>query len=70
MSKSKMLSIRLDAALLRKVDLLCISRHRSRGQIIREAVELYFRAYNPTVKMTVIPPSTVTYAEDPLDPSQ
>ena len=42
-----MLSFRLDAALLRKVDLLRISRHRTRGEIIREALELYFRAYNP-----------------------
>ncbi len=47
MSKSKMLSFRLDSALLRKVDLLRISRHRTRGEIIREALELYFRAYNP-----------------------
>ena len=42
-----MLSFRLDAALLRKVDMLRISRHRTRGEIIREALELYFRAYNP-----------------------
>ena len=47
MSKSKMLSFRLDAMLLRKLDMLRISRHRSRGEIIREALELYFRAYNP-----------------------
>jgi metal-responsive CopG/Arc/MetJ family transcriptional regulator len=50
MSKSKMLSFRLDAMLLRKVDILRISRHRSRGEIIRDALELYFRAYNPTTK--------------------
>ena len=42
-----MLSFRLDAMLLRKLDMLRISRHRSRGEIIREALELYFRAYNP-----------------------
>jgi metal-responsive CopG/Arc/MetJ family transcriptional regulator len=51
MSKSKMLSFRLDTSLLRKVDLLRISRHRTRGEIIREALELYFRAYNPQVKV-------------------
>jgi metal-responsive CopG/Arc/MetJ family transcriptional regulator len=51
MSKSKMLSFRLDAMLLRKLDMLRISRHRSRGEIIREALELYFRAYNPQVKV-------------------
>jgi metal-responsive CopG/Arc/MetJ family transcriptional regulator len=45
-----MLSFRLDASLLRKVDTLRISRHRTRGEIIREALELYFRAYNPQVK--------------------
>ena len=48
-NKSKMLSFRLDAALLRKVDLLRMSRHRTRGEIIREALELYFRAYNPQI---------------------
>ena len=69
MNKSKMLSFRLDAALLRKVDMLRTSRHRSRGQIIREAVELYFRAYNPTAEVTVTPPSSATYTEDCLDPS-
>ena len=47
MNKSELLSFRLDAALLRKVDLLRISRHRTRGEIIRDALELYFRAHNP-----------------------
>ncbi len=50
MSKTKMMSFRLDATLLRKVDLLRVSRHRSRGQIIREALEIYFRAYNPILR--------------------
>ena len=50
-----MLSFRLDAMLLRKLDMLRISRHRSRGEIIREALELYFRAYNPITKE--VPPS-------------
>jgi metal-responsive CopG/Arc/MetJ family transcriptional regulator len=45
-----MLSFRLDTSLLRKVDMLSISRHRTRGEIIREALELYFRAYNPLTK--------------------
>jgi predicted transcriptional regulator len=45
-----MLSFRLDAMLLRKVDMLRMARHRSRGEIIREALELYFRAYNPIAK--------------------
>ncbi|CAB5021356.1 MAG: ribbon-helix-helix protein, CopG family [Actinobacteria bacterium] len=47
MSKSKMLSFRLDSALLRKVDMLRASRHRTRGEIIREALELYFRVHHP-----------------------
>ena len=50
MSKSKMLSFRLDAMLLRKVEMLRLSRHKTRGEIIREALELYFRAYNPIAK--------------------
>jgi len=49
MSNSKMLSFRLDVALLRKVDMLRVARHRTRGQIIREALELYFRAHNPII---------------------
>jgi metal-responsive CopG/Arc/MetJ family transcriptional regulator len=49
MSKSKMLSFRLDSALLRKIDLLRISRHKTRGEIIREALQMYFRVHNPVV---------------------
>jgi predicted transcriptional regulator len=56
MNKSRMLSFRLDAALLRKVDMLRTARHRSRGQIIREALELYFRAYNPVSVQTIVNP--------------
>jgi hypothetical protein len=44
-----MLSFRLDSQLLHKVDLLRHIRHRSRGEIIRDALELYFRVYIPTV---------------------
>ena len=44
-----MLSFRLDSALLRKIDLLRISRHKTRGQIIREALQMYFRVHNPVV---------------------
>lgn len=51
MSKSQMLSFRLDAMLLRKVNMLAVSRHRSRGETIREALELYFRAYNPVIRL-------------------
>ena len=54
MSKNRMVSFRLDTAALRKVDILRISRHRSRGQILREAIDLYFRAYNP-----VLPPPQI-----------
>jgi metal-responsive CopG/Arc/MetJ family transcriptional regulator len=68
MSKSQMLSFRLDSTLLRKIDMLRLSRHKSRGEIIREALELYFRAYNPTAKLSVIPPSVATYIEDRPDP--
>jgi predicted transcriptional regulator len=50
-----MLSFRLDAMLLRKVDMLRVSRHRTRGEIIREALELYFRAYNPVLTSSTKP---------------
>ena len=49
MTKDRLLSFRLDGVLLRKLDLLRVSRHRSRGEIIRDALELYFRAHNPIV---------------------
>jgi len=45
-----MLSFRLDASLLRKVDMLRLSRHQGTGEIIREALELHFRAYNPVLR--------------------
>lgn len=44
-----MLSFRLDTALLRKVDMLHLSRHKTRGEIMRDALELYFRTYNPEI---------------------
>ena len=44
MKKTHMVSFRLDAATFRKINLLRIARHRSRGQILREAIDLYFRA--------------------------
>ena len=49
MNKSKMLSFRLDESLLRKVDKLRLSRHRTRGEIIREALQMYFRVHNPEI---------------------
>ncbi len=36
------LTFRLSPAILRKVDLLALQRNRSRGQVVREAVEFYF----------------------------
>ncbi len=42
-----MLSFRLDPALLRKLDLLCIARHVSRGEVIRQSVDLFFRIHSP-----------------------
>jgi predicted transcriptional regulator len=53
MTKTKMLSFRLDAGLLRKIDILCIARHRSRGQVIREALEMYFRAHIRSTSLTI-----------------
>ena len=47
MSKSKMLSFRLDSALLRKIDLLRISWQKTRGDIIREALQMYFQVHSP-----------------------
>jgi hypothetical protein len=50
MTKTHTVSFRLDAATWRKLNLLRLSRHCSRGQILREATDLYFRAHMPVVK--------------------
>jgi hypothetical protein len=47
MNKTHMVSFRLDATTFRKINLLRLARHRSRGQILREAIDMYFRAYMP-----------------------
>ena len=54
MNKNQMVSFRLDMASLKKLNILRLCRHRSRGQILREAIDLYFRAYNP-----VLPPAQI-----------
>jgi hypothetical protein len=48
MNKYPRLTFRLNQQLLTKINQLTLSRHRTRGQIVREAVEMYYRAYNPT----------------------
>jgi len=45
MNKTRMLSFRLDASQLRRIDMLAASRHRPRGQIIREALDMYFKVH-------------------------
>ena len=52
MNKNQMVSFRLDTASLKKLNILRLCRHRSRGQILREAIDLYFRAYNPILPRT------------------
>jgi predicted transcriptional regulator len=47
MEKYPRLTFRLNQRLLTKINHLSMSRHRTRGQIIREAVEMYYRVYNP-----------------------
>jgi predicted transcriptional regulator len=49
MDKYPRLTFRLNQHLLTKVNQLSLSRHRTRGQIIREALEMYYRVYNPIV---------------------
>lgn len=49
MNKKNMISFRTDDTSLRKLNILCLSRHRSRGQILREAVDMYFRVHQPFV---------------------
>lgn len=52
MNKDQMVSFRLDTASLRKLNILRRCRHRSRGQILREAIDVYFQAYNPVLPST------------------
>jgi metal-responsive CopG/Arc/MetJ family transcriptional regulator len=47
MEKYPRLTFRLNQRLLTQINHLSISRRRTRGQIIREAVEMYYRVYNP-----------------------
>ena len=47
MNKTHMMSFRLDTTTFRKINLLRLARHRSRGQILREAIDMYFRAHIP-----------------------
>lgn len=49
MNKKNMISFRTDDTSLRKLNILRMSRHRSRGQILREAIDMYFRVYQPLV---------------------
>jgi predicted transcriptional regulator len=46
-------TFRLNDTLLRKLTQLSISRHRTKGQIIREAIEMYHRAHS-TIVLTPI----------------
>jgi hypothetical protein len=50
MDKYPRLTFRLNHHLLTKVNQLSLSRHRTRGQIIREALEMYYRVYNPIAR--------------------
>ena len=50
MDKYPRLTFRLNQHLLTKVNQLSLSRHRTRGQIIREALDMYYRVYNPVVR--------------------
>jgi len=50
MNKTHMVSFRLDGTTWWKLNLLRLSRHRSRGQILREALDVYFQVYMPVDK--------------------
>ena len=49
MDRYPRLTFRLNQRLLTKINYLSVSRHRTRAQVIREAVEMYHRVYNPVV---------------------
>lgn len=49
MDKYPRLTFRLSQQLATQLSYLSRSRHRTRGQIVREAIALYYRAFNPVV---------------------
>jgi hypothetical protein len=51
MDRYPRLTFRLSHRLLTNINHLSISRHRTRGQIIREAVEMYYRVHNPITRL-------------------
>jgi predicted transcriptional regulator len=55
MDKYPRLTFRLNHPLLKKVNQLSLSRHRTRGQIIREALEMYYRVHNPLTQVDTAP---------------
>lgn len=66
MDRYPRLTFRLNQRLLTKINYLSISRHRTRGQVIREAVEMYYRVYNPVV--LVEPMVELHHHESPAEP--
>ena len=50
MDKYPRFTFRLNRHLLTKVNHLSLSRHLTRGQIIREALDMYYRVYNPITR--------------------
>lgn len=56
--KHEMLSFRLDSTLLNKVTALQRIRHRTRGAIIREALEMYYNAYSRVSRSDMGSPAT------------
>ena len=66
MDRYPRLTFRLNQRLLTKINYLSISRHRTRGQVIREAVEMYYRFYNPVV--LVEPMVELHHHESPAEP--
>jgi predicted transcriptional regulator len=53
------LTFRLNQQLLNKIARLSRSKHRSRGAIIREAVEMYYRAHNSIKRDDTTNPSNL-----------
>lgn len=65
MDRYPRMTFRLNPCLLTKINYLSISRHRTRGQVIREAVEMYYRVYNPVV--LVEPATEPNHHESPTE---
>jgi predicted transcriptional regulator len=53
MNKYPRFTFRLDTERIQKLNLLARARHRTRARVLREALDLYFRAHYPAIQSSL-----------------